>query len=295
MALPFSDGKHFIRLYHSLLVYINNKHKVLEGLHHPDDFFKLSPEDILKLKDKLYAAPDQIDSFVRDNPANLASEDLEIISPWRHFKRGKFYVIRYLKNYTVFLDEGHPAKAYGVQELAVPLEKMLGSNLPRLVQAILLPFKGQIIYDGTFTSYNIYFGSGMRRSINDSFQQAKTSYGIITTLPFSSEMSDPTDSVKLKGLLRSQDSRDIHWEEIEELKNKSPDLMAVYSEEMGRVHARVYRKKLKEIGVKEGWFGLIDGMIIAGGRTRDDVEKSLKSLIPKEMMQLAHIFQLKAK
>jgi hypothetical protein len=295
MAISYHDGKHFIKLFHSLLFYTNERHKVLESLHHPDDFFKLSPEDILKLKDKLYDTPDQIDSFVIDNPANLASEDLEIISSWRHFKRGRFYVIRFLKNYTVFLDEGHPARAYGVQELAVPLEKMLGCNLPRLVQAILLPFKGQIIYDGTFTSYNIYFGSGMRRSINDSFRQAKTSYGIITTLPFSSEMSSPTDSEKLRGLLRSQDSRDIHWEEIEELKNKSPDLMAVYSEEMGRVHARVYRKKLKEIGVKEGWFGLIDGIIITGGRTRDDVEKSLKSLIPGEMMQLAHIFQLKAK
>ncbi len=295
MALPFSDGKHFVRLYHSLLFYVNDKHKVLESLHHPDEFFKLSPEDILRLKDKLYAAPDQIDSFVRDNPANFASEELEIISSWKHFIRGRFYVVRYLKNYAVFLTEGHPAKAYGVQELAVPWENMLGPNLPRIVEATLLPFKDIIIFDGTFSSYNLFFGSGMRRSINDTFRQAKTSYGIITSLPFSSEKSSSTDSEKLRGFLRSQDSRDIHWEEIEELKNKSPELMAVFSEEMGRVHARAYRKKLKEIGVKEGWFGLIDGIIIAGGRTREDVEKALKSLIPIEMMELAYIFQLKAK
>jgi hypothetical protein len=295
MVLPYHDGKHFIKLYHLLLFYINDKYRVLENLHHPDDFFKLSPDDILKLKDKLYDAPNQIDSFVRDNPANLASEDLKIISSWRHFKRGRFCVVRYLKNYTVFLDEGHPAKAYGVQELAVPWEKMLGSNLPRMVEATLLPFKENIIFDGTFTSYNLYFGSGMRRSINDTFRQAKTNYGIITSLPFSSEKSISTDSEKLRGFLRSQDSRDIHWEEIEELKNKSPELMAVFSEEMGRVHARVYRKKLKEIGIKEGWFGLIDGIIIAGGGTREDVETALKSLMPRDMLELAYIFQLKAK
>ena len=295
MVLSYNEGKHFTKLYHSLLCYVNDKHEVLKSLHQPDDFFKLSPEDILQLKDKLYAAPDQIDSFVRDNPANFASEELEIISSWRHFIRGRFYVVRYLKNYAVFLDEGHPAKAYGVQELAVPWEKMLGLNLPRIVEATLLPFKDKIIFDGTFSSYNLFFGSGMRRSINDSFRQAKTSYGIITSLPFSSEKSSSSDSDKLRGFLKSQDSRDIHWEEIEELKNKSPELMAVFSEEMGRVHARAYRKRLKEIGVKEGWFGLIDGIIIAGGRTRDDVEKALKSLIPREMMELAHIFQLKAK
>ena len=80
MVLPYSDGKHFTKLYQSLLYYVNDKHSVFESLHKPDDFFKLSPEDILRLKDRLYAAPDQIDSFVRDNPANFASEDIEIIS-----------------------------------------------------------------------------------------------------------------------------------------------------------------------------------------------------------------------
>jgi len=61
MVLSDSEGKRFIELYHSLLFYVNNTHKVLESLHHPDDIFKLGPEDILKLKDRLYAAPDQID------------------------------------------------------------------------------------------------------------------------------------------------------------------------------------------------------------------------------------------
>ena len=44
--------------------------------------------------------------------------------------------------------------------------------------------------------------------------------------------------------------------------------MAVFSEEMGRVHARAYRKRLKEIGCKGGLVRLMDGMIIAGGRTQ---------------------------
>jgi hypothetical protein len=295
MALPNSEGDHFAKMYQSLLFYINDKHNVLKNVHRPEDIHKLDPEAILKLKDELYAVPDQIDSYVKDNPANFASDELETISSWKNFVRGRFYIVRYLKNYAVFLDEGHPAKAYGVHELAVPLEEVLGTSLPRLVKATLLPFKDKIIFDGTFSCYNIFFGSGMRRSINDTFHQAKTSYGIITSLPFTSKKSGPTDSEKLRGLLRSQDSRDIHWEEIENMKKKSPELMAVYCEEMGRVHARAYRKKMKEIGIKDGWFGLIDGIIISGGRTREEVEKSIKSLIPGEMMKLVHIFKLKDK
>ena len=295
MVLSDSDGKRFIELYHSLLFYVNNTHKVLESLHHPDDIFKLDPEDILKLKDRLYAAPDQIDSFVRDNPANLTSEELKMISAWKHFARGRFYVVRFLKNYAVFLDESHPAKAYGVQGLAMPWEEMLGPNLPRVIEATLLPFDDNIIFDGTISCYNLFFGSGMRRSINDTFRQAKTSYGIITSLPFSAEKSGPTDSEKLRGFLKSQDSRDIHWQEIEELIEKNPELMAVYSEEMGRVHARIYRKRLKEIGVKDGWFGIIDGMIIAAGSTQTDVEMTLKSLLPIEKRKLVYLFRLKSK
>ena len=71
--------------------------------------------------------------------------------------------------------------------------------------------------------------------------------------------------------------------------------MAVYSEEMGRVHARTYRKRLKEIGVKDGWFGIIDGMIIAAGSTQKDVEMTLKSLLPIEKRKLVYIFRLKSK
>jgi hypothetical protein len=47
----------------------------------------------------------------------------------------------------------------------------------------LLPVKGQIVYDGLLNSYNISFGPGIRRSLNESFKEAKERLGIVTTLP----------------------------------------------------------------------------------------------------------------
>lgn len=293
-VIPEDKVKRFFHMYHWLLLYVNNNHKFLDGLHDPDDLFKLSPENLGKIKDKLYASPDQIDSFVRDNPANFTPDDLKIISSWKNFVRGRFYIVRYLKNHAVFLEEKPSAKAYGVLGLVTPIDEMMGSTLPRIVEAVLLPYNGNIIYDGTFTSYNVFLGPGIRKNINDIFNQAKSGFGIITSLPFDSEKSRPTDSEKLRGFLKSQYSRDVHYQEIQEMLEKNPDLMAVYSEEMGRVYARTYRKRLKEIGIKEGWFGLMDGIIITGGRTRNDAEKSVKSLVPAEKMKLVHFFQLKA-
>ena len=65
----------------------------------------------------------------------------------------------------------------------------------------------------------------------------------------------------------------MHHEEIRELIGKNPDLMVVYCEEMGKVHARAYRKSLKAAGIVEGWFALIDGIIIAGGKTRERLKE----------------------
>ena len=202
---------------------------------------------------QLYNKPDQIESFVRENPAHLTSNDLEIVSSWSNFLKDRFYVVRHLKNSTLFLSHESPPKAYAVLGLNSTLPDLVGSDLPILVDAVLLPYKDKIIYDGTLGSYKLSFGPGMRKSINDAFYQAKASYGIITSLP-PPPVKAPTDSERLKGFLKSEYSRDVHYEEIKEIIQNNPELMSVFSQEMGRVHARAFRKRMKEMGLKEGWF-----------------------------------------
>ena len=60
---------------------------------------------------------------------------------------------------------------------------MIGPYLPVLTETVLLPFKGVIVYDGLMSSYNISFGGGIRRSLNESFKEAKVRHGIVTSLP----------------------------------------------------------------------------------------------------------------
>ncbi len=263
----------------------------MEDLRNPKDLFDRDPEEIERLKEKLYSDPDQIYSFVQENPAGFSAEELKIITNWRHFIKGRFYLVRFMKSYAVFLDESNPARAYGVKGLAMQWD--LVTNLPRIVEATLIPFKDRIIFDGAFSCYNLFFGPEMKRNILDRFRQAKAKYGIITSLPFTPEESANSDSEKLRGFLSTQESRDIHWQEIEEMISNKPELLAVYSEEMGRIHARRYRKRLREIGIKEGWFATIDGIIIAGGTSPKEVEGSVDSLLPPEKRKLAHIFHLK--
>jgi hypothetical protein len=75
--------------------------------------------------------------------------------------------------------------------LSQPFEELIGPRLPVLTETVLLPFKDMIVYDGLLTSYNISFGGGIRRSLNESFKEAKARYGIVTSLPMSNEPLPP--------------------------------------------------------------------------------------------------------
>jgi hypothetical protein len=93
--------------------------------------------------------------------------------------------------YTVFLSSAEQPVAYGVLALSQPFEDLVGPYLPVFTETVLLPFKGKIVYDGLMNSYNISFGGGIRRSLNESFKEAKARHGIVTSLPMSNEPLPP--------------------------------------------------------------------------------------------------------
>ncbi len=79
----------------------------------------------------------------------------------------------------VFLSSTEPVVAYGVVALFDPFEVVIGPYLPRMIETTLLPFKGRIVYDGLITGFNIFFGGGIKRSLNESYKEAKERSGII--------------------------------------------------------------------------------------------------------------------
>jgi hypothetical protein len=188
-----------------------------------------------------------------------------------------------------------PLKAYGVSALNSTFEELVGPYLPILVDAVLLPFNNKIIYDSIFSPYPFAFGRNMRRDFNDLYQEAKLRFGIITSLPFSEEKIAQSDYDKLRFYLRSERNRERYFEEILELIEKDEELLRLYHQEMGKIHSRTFGKRLREIGLTEGWFAILEGITIAGGLTRDEVELILQKIVPPEKRRFVYIFQLKGK
>ena len=127
-------------------------------------------------------------------------------------------------------------------------------HVPILIETVLLPFKNQITYDGQCRYYNIFFGGGITRRLNDSYQLAKAQSGIITTLPCAASEAAPSDEEQLRFYVRTERHRELYGEEIGALRQKSRSLETLYQQEMGKVHARTYSQHLRDIGLSGVWF-----------------------------------------
>jgi len=151
-----------------------------------------------------------------------------------------------------------------------------------MVDAVLLPFNDKIIYDSILIPYRIRFGRVIRQSINDSFQRAKLRFGIITSLPISNKKIEQSDAERLKFYLKNAQNREIYSDEILELINKNEELLILYHQEMGKIFSRTIEKDLRKIGLINGWFAVLEGILIASGRTQEEVEQILKEILLPE-------------
>ena len=174
MLLTPDDLDQFYQLHNTLMVFVNQRLQVIpDKVSTAQEYGELAPQVRVKVRDALTENLGLIESFVAENPARLTAEELDIVRSWQHLLAGKFYILRDLKNYTVFLSPGSPAVAYGVLALSQPFEDLVGPYLPVMVQTVLLPFKNRIVYDGLMSSYNVSFGPGIRRNLNEDFKEAK--------------------------------------------------------------------------------------------------------------------------
>ena len=294
MKLPAEDAELFYKLYHSLWFYVNMKLKLIDDINSPNEFFGCSLQEIIKIREELFKNPQLIDSFIDTNPMKFSPDELEIIKSWKNFIKEKLLIFRYLKNYTIFLDINNPPKAYGVLALRSYFDEIIESKLPIIVDAILLPFKDSIIYDGILSNYPIIFGRNKRNEFNDIYQEAKFRYGIIKSSNMTTELEKSKADI-LRFYLRNERNRQIYREEIEDLVNTDQEYLKIYYQETEKSHARKYGRKLREIGITNGWFAILGGIIIASDSTEDEVKRNLNNIIPDEKKDFAYIFKLKRK
>ena len=168
MLLPPEDSKLFFKLYKSLLRHTNAEHSFVPDFD-PDRLFSGHDVDALaKLRAKSLE-PEPLADFASAGTDVFEESELEIVHGWVHAVTGKLLIMRYLKKYTVFMTLHEPLRLYGVLALQNEIaDVMRGTQPPILVDAALVPFRGQIVYEGLLFPYGMTFVSGMRAQLNRS-------------------------------------------------------------------------------------------------------------------------------
>lgn len=191
MQFSFQQIERFYRIWFAVLRFVNDQRHLVPAFRTSRHEATLPPADELLLRDAFWADDRLRDEFLATNPADLSSSDLAVVASWQYRVAGGFYIVRSLKAYTVLLSDHAPMHAYGVLGLLRPIEEVAGLALPVYTQAVLLPFEGQITYDGVLNSYAVSFGPGIRHRLSEAYRNAKEREGIITSLvPASSPSLD---------------------------------------------------------------------------------------------------------
>jgi hypothetical protein len=181
MLIPREEASLFFELYPMVMGCVYQKKTGIKKIHDKVSFDSAEPEEKVKARDCLLDNPDLIDDYVSENPQNLSQSNLDTILLWKFAIRGQFFVERNLKAHTIFLSTSGTVKGYGVLGLSTEITEILPMQLPMLIEAALLPWRGKIICDGLFSFHQISFGGGIKASLRDDYARAKKA-GIITSV-----------------------------------------------------------------------------------------------------------------
>ena len=194
MKVSEKDAELFFDLMWGLQCFVNQKNKINNNIKSLEEYIECSTEAKMEVRTALYSNITIIDSYVAENPQKLSVDKLEIISAWKNFVQGDFFIERYLKRCAMFIEND---TVYGVLGLHQNFDEIIPRyRLPMYVKAVLLPFKGKIIYDGLFEARDIFFGGGMKRDLKESYMKAKQNKHIIESFDTTTKNSPKKEASK---------------------------------------------------------------------------------------------------
>ena len=292
MMLSEEEYQAVLRTRFPLLLYAARRLDRHEDLATVRDLWDLTVDEMYSLSVTMCSREDLIDEYVQENPDGMTAEDLAMVERYRHARVGRFIMLKHLKRYTVLLGPEDPPVAYGIVGLGEELSDVF-PHVPILIRTVLLPCGDRISFDGTVLEAGIIFGSGVRRGFEDEYREAKARYGVVTSLPFTAEERPDADVERMKAWTRSWTSVRENWEEIREMLVKDHALRVLYHQRLGKLAAKGHRKQMRGEGIEGGWFATIDGTLVAGARTRAEVERTVEALVPKHKRESVYIYEVK--
>lgn len=180
--LSSSECALFYETWYGLMGFVNERKKVISAVIKPVYPNPVSDEHIYKVREVLWENPALIDDYL--DAVALSDDKSELLKSWRdHHKRGMFFLVDYKPEYAVVIgsNEHKEDRLYGIKGISRPLSDAMQRELPIQFETVLLPYKGNIIYDSFMSSMPIGFAEGAKKAFREMYESA-LEYGISTRL-----------------------------------------------------------------------------------------------------------------
>jgi hypothetical protein len=182
MLLAIQQVERFYSIWRPLLLFVNEHRNVIPRLRGGDWDFNLPITDIMKIRDLLWEDDTLLEAFIIQNPAGLNERELDLARSWKYRRHGDFFIFRYLKKYSILINEKRDPEVFAVKGLYSTFEEIVGPYLPILVTTVLLPFEGEIIIDSLLRPFLVSFGPGIRGELKWIYNDIRECGEIITDL-----------------------------------------------------------------------------------------------------------------
>lgn len=277
----------FYRLWFGLLKFANEQYKIVTSMLGKNFHQGIDIGDAGKIGEYIWAHPLVFDKYLQTE--TLDKNDRAILYSWqKHHYRGKFYIVRYLKDGAVFLSTAKDEKPYLVKGLASAFDDIWPKrDLPTLVETVLLPFEGVITTCGLYYGSRIFFGGNISRDIRESCRQAELTYGLISSLPYLQIISQADKNIaRIKLYLQSAKNLESYKPELEDLVSKDPkNYLPVYFYQRGLLEAKNVKREYRKLGLKKFHFALYGSVIIAANPDKQQVEDTVGKLVSKTELE----------
>lgn len=189
MKLSDPEIRTFFTLWYRLIWDINQKHTIVPNLKKPVYGERVDMKPIFAIREQLWENPQWIDEFLVDCDCasgrcnELTETERGILAGWRNnFIKGKFIIVKHTAKYSLFMPVDNLKHIYCVYGISEHIKEIASDEIPLMVNAVLLPFNGRIIYDGFLSSFNVSFGKGIREDLKMSYNETKEKIGIIEVI-----------------------------------------------------------------------------------------------------------------
>lgn len=179
MILSQKDYHEYLQTHLNLLYFVGYYHGIIDEEMEFKEFLETNMSLKIRCRNTFLNNKTLLDVYFMQWK-EIPDEQVSILSGFKKAINGQFTLLKCLSKHAI-LQNIENGNFYAVKALGETFDELI-PDYPVIIELTILPFKGQIIYDGFIFGGNLKIGKNIKESLHKEYLEAKKNNQIITTL-----------------------------------------------------------------------------------------------------------------